>query len=164
MYTGTATGLDILGNDQMVPYKWDDWIKLPDDTNAKCVSTINGRIKIPTVIILCNFNRVPMKIPKFTMKGIWTRDGGICQYTGKKLSNNEGNIDHILPKSRGGKTTWTNCVLSHKSVNAKKANRTPEEAGLQLIKPPSVPRQLPITFYIRNNYNIPEWDLFLTYA
>jgi 5-methylcytosine-specific restriction endonuclease McrA len=98
------------------------------------------------------------------MRGIWLRDGGVCQYTGKKLSTSEGNIDHIVPKSRGGKTSWTNCVLSHRTVNAKKGNRTPEEAGLKLIKQPSVPKQLPITFYIKNSYNIPEWDLFLNYA
>ena len=164
MYTDTATGLDIIGEDHMVPYKWSDWIKLPYDENANYVKTINGEIKIPTIVVLCKFNKVPMKRPKFTLKGVWMRDNGICQYTGKKLSNNEGNIDHVIPKSRGGKTDWSNCVLAHKKVNADKANRTPEEAGLKLIKPPSVPRELPITLYIRNKYNIPEWEPFLNFA
>jgi hypothetical protein len=164
MYTDAATGLDILGEDQMIPYRWNDWIKLPNDIESEYVKTINGDIKIPKVIVLCKFDKVPMKRPKFSLTGVWNRDGGICQYTGKKLSKNEGNVDHIMPRSRGGKTDWTNCVLAHKDVNAKKANRTPEEAGLKLIKNPSIPKQLPTTFYIKNKHNIPEWNLFLQYS
>lgn len=161
MYADSATGLDILGEEHMIPYKWDDWTKLPYDQSADYIRTVNGEIKIPKVIVLCKFDRVPMKRPKFTLKGVWLRDNGICQYTGKKLSNNEGNIDHIIPKSRGGKTDWSNCVLAHKKINAEKANRTPEEAGLKLLKKPSVPREVPISYYIRNKYDIPEWKPFL---
>lgn len=162
MYTDSATGLDILGEDQMIPLKWKDWINLPHDVESEYVKTINGDIKIPKVIVLCKFNKVPMKRPKFSLSGIWVRDGGICQYTGKKLSKNEGNVDHVIPRSRGGKTDWSNCVLTHKEINAQKANRTPEEAGLKLIKPPSIPRHMPTTFYIKNKHNIKEWNLFLS--
>jgi 5-methylcytosine-specific restriction endonuclease McrA len=161
MYTDTATGLDILGEDQMIPYKWKDWIKLPNDLESEYVKTINGDIKIPKIIVLCKFNKVPMKRPKFSLTGVWNRDNGICQYTGKKLSKNEGNVDHIMPRSRGGKTDWSNCVLAHKEINAQKANRTPEEAGLKLIKPPTIPRHMPTTFYIKNKHNIKEWEIFL---
>jgi 5-methylcytosine-specific restriction endonuclease McrA len=161
MYTDTATGLDILGEDHMIPYRWKDWINLPNDPDSDYVSTVNGDIKIPKIIVLCKFNKVPMKRPKFSLTGVWNRDNGVCQYTGKKLSKNEGNVDHIIPRSRGGKTDWTNCVLAHKEVNAQKANRTPEEAGLKLIKPPAIPRHMPTTFYIKNKHNIKEWDLFL---
>jgi 5-methylcytosine-specific restriction endonuclease McrA len=161
MYADNATGLDILGQDQMIPYRWNDWINLPYDHESDYISTINGGIKIPKVIVLCHFDKVPLKRPKFSLGGVWNRDNGICQYTGKKLSKNEGNVDHIIPRSRGGKTNWDNCVLSHKEINAKKANRTPEEAGLKLIKKPVVPRHLPTTFYIKNKHNIPEWDMFL---
>lgn len=164
MYTDAATGLDILGEDQMIPYKWKDWINLPHDVESDYVKTINGDIKIPKVIVLCKFNKVPMKRPKFSLSGVWIRDGGICQYTGKKLSKNEGNVDHVIPRSRGGKTDWSNCVLTHKEINAQKANRTPEEAGLKLIKPPTVPRHMPTTFYIKNKHNIPEWELFLNFT
>jgi hypothetical protein len=73
------------------------------------------------------------------------------------------NIDHIIPRSRGGSTTGENCVIAHKSVNSEKANRTPEEAGLKLIHQPHIPREIPSTYYIINKYNIKEWDLFLTH-
>jgi 5-methylcytosine-specific restriction endonuclease McrA len=161
MYAGTATGLDIVGEDHMVPYRWNDWVDLPQDETSDYISTINSKIKIPKVIVLCHYDKVPIKRPKFSINGIWIRDNGMCQYTGKKLSKNEGNIDHVIPKSRGGKTDWSNCVLSHKEINARKANRTPEEAGIRLIKKPDMPKLLPITFYIKNTYKIKEWELFL---
>ena len=111
--------------------------------------------------MLCNYDKVPRKRPKFSAKAIWERDQGTCQYTGKKLSPQQANIDHVIPKSRGGRTNWKNCVLTHKEVNSIKANRTPEEAGLKLIRNPQDPKDLPSTFYIRNKHNVREWDLFL---
>jgi 5-methylcytosine-specific restriction endonuclease McrA len=161
MYTDNATGLDILGKDHMIPYRWKDWVNLPFDSECDYIKTINGGIKIPKIIVLCKFDKVPIKRPKFSSTGIWNRDDGICQYTGRKLSKNEGNVDHVIPKSRGGRSNWDNCVLSHKDINAKKANRTPEEAGLKLLKKPTTPKHLPISFYIKNKHNIPEWDMFL---
>lgn len=161
MYTDNATGLDILGKDHMIPYRWKDWVKLPFDSECDYIKTINGGVKIPKIIVLCKFDKVPIKRPKFSLTGVWDRDNGVCQYTGRKLSKNEGNVDHIIPKSRGGRSNWDNCVLSHKDINARKANRTPEEAGLKLLKKPTIPKQLPTTFYIKNKHNIPEWDIFL---
>jgi 5-methylcytosine-specific restriction endonuclease McrA len=161
MFSDDATGLQILGLDNMVPLKWNDWVKLPHNDSEEYVHTIRGDIRIPKIIILSNYDKVPKKRPKFTSKNLWQRDEGICQYTGRKLKPNEGNIDHVLPKSRGGRSTWTNCVLSHKDVNAQKGNRTPSEAGLRLIRQPKEPQSLPTTFYIANQFNIKEWDAFL---
>lgn len=161
MYAETATGLDVVGEDNMTPYRWEDWINLPYDESSDYISTVNQKIKIPKIVVLCHYDKVPMKRPKFSINGIWVRDNGICQYTGKKLSKQDGNIDHVIPKSRGGKTDWTNCVLAHKDINAKKADKTPEEAGYKLLKKPDVPKHLPVTFYIRNTHKIKEWETFL---
>jgi len=163
MYSGNATGLNIIGNDEMTPTKWVDWINLPFDVNSKYVKTVRGEIKAPKVIVLARYNQVPKRRPTFTSKNIWSRDRGICQYTGQKLAPEEANIDHVVPKSRGGMTTWNNCVLTHKEVNSYKGNRTPDEAGLKLLKQPTEPKYLPVTFFIRNRFNIPEWDIFLKY-
>ena len=161
MYTDDATGLQVLGPDNMSPLKWNDWTSLPYNENEEYVYTVRGKIRIPKIVILSNFDKVPKKRPKFTAKNLWQRDEGICQYTGKKLTPNEGNIDHVLPKSRGGRSTWTNCVLSHKDVNARKGNKTPIEAGLRLLRQPKEPQSLPTTFYLENKFNIKEWDSFL---
>ena len=161
MYSDVATGLDIRGQDYMVPLKWADWVKLPINEDDHFINTVRGRIKLPKVIVLCNFDRVPKKRPRFSSKNIWLRDGGTCQYTGKKLKPGEGNIDHVVPKSHGGITDWSNCVLAHKEINAKKAGRTPEQAGLKLLRQPTTPKELPVTFYLKNKHKIKEWDIFL---
>jgi 5-methylcytosine-specific restriction endonuclease McrA len=161
MYADTATGLYVKENEFMNPMKWQEWINLPYDENYSYIKTIGCEIKIPKVIILSHYNKVPKKRPKFTKKNIWLRDGGVCQYTGKKLSQNEGNIDHVLPKSRGGVTSWTNCVLTHHKVNAMKADMTPDEAGLKLLKQPIAPKDVPTSVYIKNIHNIKEWNMFL---
>jgi 5-methylcytosine-specific restriction endonuclease McrA len=161
MATDAATALDIQGDDWMVPTKWDDWKQLPVREDDFSIGTAHGRIRVPTVIVLANFARVPMKRPKFNSRNLWARDGGRCQYTGRELRPGEGNIDHILPRSRGGDTTWENCVLAATDVNSRKANRTPQEAGLKLKRQPQIPREVPVTALLKNIHDIPDWEPFL---
>ena len=161
MYSGTATGLFIEDDGNMTPMKWEQWITMSKNESYCYINTIRGEIAIPKVIILSNYNKVPKKRPKFTKRNIWIRDGGVCQYTGKKLSPNEGNIDHIVPKSKGGHTSWTNCVLTHNKINAMKGDKTLDESGLKLLKNPNAPREVPTSFFIRNTHDIKEWDIFL---
>jgi 5-methylcytosine-specific restriction endonuclease McrA len=161
LMTDSATGLNIKGLDHMEPLRWKDWINLPVNEGDDFVQTVNKKIKIPKIIVLSKFDKVPKKRPRLSQKNIWARDNFTCQYTGKKLRPGEGNIDHIIPKSKGGLTTWANCVLACKKVNAIKADRTPSEAGLKLIKTPEPPKEMPATNYIYNRYKIKEWDVFL---
>jgi 5-methylcytosine-specific restriction endonuclease McrA len=166
MASDVATALDIEseGNGEithMVPTKWDQWQQLSIREGDASVGTACGRIRIPTVIVVSNFARVPKKRPKLNSRTLWHRDGGRCQYTGRRLDPGEGNIDHVLPRSRGGETSWENCVLSAREVNSQKADRTPKEAGLRLLKPPREPAELPVTALLRNTHGIPDWDPFL---
>jgi 5-methylcytosine-specific restriction endonuclease McrA len=161
LMTDVATGLDIRGTDYMLPLRWNDWLNLPIEDGDNYVQTVNAKIKIPKVIILSKYDKVPKKRPRFSQKNIWIRDNFTCQYTGKKLRPGEGNIDHVVPKSRGGETAWENCVLACRKVNAKKADSTPEEVGLKLLKLPEPPKELPVFHYITNKHNIKEWEIFL---
>jgi len=161
LMTDAATGLDIRGLDYMIPLRWKDWVQLPIEEDDDFVQTVNQKIKIPKVIILSRFDKVPRKRPRFSQKNIWIRDNYTCQYTGKKLKPGEGNIDHIIPRSKGGSTSWDNCVLACKKVNAKKADARPEEVGLSLLKKPEPPKELPVFHYITNRHNIKEWEIFL---
>ena len=145
----------------MIPVKWDDWRHLPVREDDFSIGTASGQIRVPTVLVLSRFNKVPLHRPKLCSKNIWLRDQGVCQYTGRSLLPNEGDIDHIIPQSRGGPTSWENCVLSARVVNNKKADRTPKEAGLRLLKRPSVPRTLPVTHFLRNCHDIDDWKPFL---
>ena len=162
MSTDVATGLDVEGTDSMVPVRWEDWLKLPVREGDLSAGTAGGRIRVPTVMVLSRFSRVPMVRPKFSLRNLWVRDGGRCQYTGRTLAAGEGNMDHVVPRSRGGATGWENCVLADRKVNTRKADRTPAEAGLKLLKPPAVPKTLPVTATLKNEHQIPEWELFLS--
>jgi len=102
-----------------------------------------------------------MSRPRFGARGIWERDGGVCQYTGRKLSPKEGNIDHVIPRSRGGKTSSDNCVLAHREVNSRTADRLPHEVGLRLRKPPVAPRVVPASAQIRNHHGVRDWQHYL---
>jgi 5-methylcytosine-specific restriction endonuclease McrA len=161
MATNAATALDIEGENQIRPVKWDEWVTLPIREQDNAVQTVRGPIRVPTVIVLANFAKVPKKRPKLCAKTIRERDGNRCQYTGKLLRPDEGSLDHILPRSRGGKDAWENLVWSCKLVNARKGNRLPHEAGLKLLSVPRAPKELPATALLRNSQGITDWKLFV---
>ncbi|HVU26318.1 MAG TPA: HNH endonuclease [Verrucomicrobiae bacterium] len=165
--TNAATALDIeLGEGDRAqalrPVTWDEWLALPVRDGDQFVQTVRGAVRVPTVIIAVNYARVPKKRPKLCARAIRERDGNRCQYTGRLLAPDEGSLDHVLPRSRGGANTWENLVWSDKAVNARKGNRLPHEAGLKLLNPPRAPRGLPATALIRNAHGIAEWKLFLS--
>ena len=155
MATGVATALDIEGHEAMTPTIWDDWQALPVRDTDNPIGTVHGPVRVPTIIVLARYNRVPLKRPKFNPRAIRDRDGGRCQYTGHPLSIDEGNIDYVMPRSRGGLTSWENCVLAAKDVNTRKAERTPKEAGLLRRSAPTEPRMVPMTALLRNTHQIP---------
>jgi 5-methylcytosine-specific restriction endonuclease McrA len=161
MATNVATALEIDGENRIRPVTWDEWIMLPIRDGDNAVHTVRGAIRVPTVIVALNFAKVPKKRPKLCAKTIRERDGDRCQYTGKLLRPDEGSLDHVLPRSRGGKEEWENLVWSDKTVNARKGNRLPHEAGLKLLNVPRAPKELPVTVLIRNAHGIPEWKLFV---
>jgi len=102
MATGAATALEIEGEEYIRPVTWAEWITLPVREQDQAVRTARGAIRVPTVIVALNFARVPKKRPKLCAKNIRERDGNRCQYTGRELHPDEGSLDHVLPRSRGG--------------------------------------------------------------
>ena len=99
-------------------------------------------MQMPAVIRLFDFV-APMKQIKFfesfTRQNVFERDGGKCMYCGEPVSRNKFTFDHVIPKSRSGKTNWSNIVCCCLKCNSKKDNRTPEEAGMKLIRKPYAP-------------------------
>jgi 5-methylcytosine-specific restriction endonuclease McrA len=161
MATNVATGLEFEGEDHIRPVSWDEWITLPIRPQDTAVHTVRGAIRVPTVIVAVNYAKVPKKRLKLCAKTIRERDGNRCQYTGKLLKADEGSLDHVLPRSRGGKDTWENLVWSSKEINTRKADRLPHEAGLKLLSVPKAPKERPVSAMIRNAHEIPEWKLFV---
>jgi len=79
--TGAATALDVQAEDYITPVRWDDWLKLPVREHDNAVNTPRGPVRVPTVIVAANHAKVPLRRPRFGARGIWERDGGVCQYT-----------------------------------------------------------------------------------
>jgi 5-methylcytosine-specific restriction endonuclease McrA len=161
MATNVATALEIEGENHIRPVIWDEWITLAIRPQDNSVRTARGLIRVPTVIVAVNYARVPRKRPKLCARGIRERDGNRCQYTGRILQPEEGSMDHVVPRSRGGKNSWENLVWASKEVNARKGNRLPHETGLKLLAKPRTPKDLPATAAIRNAHSVAEWRLFL---
>jgi 5-methylcytosine-specific restriction endonuclease McrA len=98
----------------------------------------------------------------FCRRNVFKRDHSTCQYCGVRPGNQELTIDHVIPRSLGGQTTWENCVLSCVACNARKANRTPERAGMKLRRTPFRPAWKP--FYHTSTVRIASWSRFLSEA
>lgn len=147
----------------MTPVQWDDWVKLPVRDFDLSINTIRGPIRIPSIVVSQRFAKTIMKEPKLTKGNIRARDNDTCQYTGRKLNPNAGNVDHVIPISRGGKNTWENMVWCDKMLNFTKADKTPEEAGLKLIRKPFKPKPLPMSAVQRaiKGYSHPDWKVIM---
>src|SRR5881409_857081 len=159
--TAVATALDIDADDHIRPVTWEEWLSLPIRAQDRAVLAVRGPVRVPTVIVAVNFAKVPKKRPKLSARSIRERDRNRCQYTGALLRPDEGSLDHVVPRSRGGRDTWENLVWASKRVNTKKADRLPHEAGLKLLHEPRAPKELPVTAHLRNAHGIAEWKLFL---
>lgn len=121
------------------PCDWDKWVKMPVDGDQYYITTTRDPVRVPEVIVLCHYDKMHDRTVRLTKRNIFLRDGSVCQYTGKRVKSSNADIDHIIPRSRGGKNSWDNMVVCSKEINRKKGDRTPSEAGLKLIKKPSKP-------------------------
>jgi 5-methylcytosine-specific restriction endonuclease McrA len=146
----------------MNPVDWEEWITLPVRSWDLYLRSAKMKIRVPTVTIAKKFDKMPIKRFKGnpSKEAIYLRDGKKCQYTGKQLMYHEATLDHVVPKSRGGRDVWTNLVLSSKDINFKKGNSLNSEVGLKLLKQPTVPLPMPIASLIRDAKR-PEWTPFL---
>lgn len=144
MAAGAATGLDITGEDSIRPVTWEEWITLPIREGDGVIHTSKLQIRVPTVIASVVYAGFPKKRPKFNLRGVAQRDGNRCQYSGRLLSRAEMSIDHVIPRSRGGRDHWTNGVLADKAINQRKGNQFNHEAGLKLLRVPVEPPVTPV--------------------
>ena len=125
-------------------FSFPQWCDFSDQYDGdEVVNTISLRIRIPRVILLLFFDRLPNKEVKFTRHNVFERDKNTCQYCGHKFDRKDLNIDHVVPRHRGGLTTWTNVVCSCVDCNRRKGSRSPEEARMHLIRKPKKPRWRP---------------------
>lgn len=146
----------------MTPVSWATWMSLPIRSWDLTINSPNRVIRVPTVLISINYNKMPVKHfkGKPSKDAIFTRDNGVCQYTGKKIDRQHATVDHVIPKSKGGEDSWTNLVLCSKEINIKKGNKLNSEVGLKLLNNPVAPQPVPVYALIKEAKHR-DWKHFL---
>jgi len=131
----------------------DDWVR-----------TVSLEIQVPRIVRLLFYGRLPDRGVKLNRRNIFARDAGRCQYCGGKFASSELTLDHVIPRSRGGKAAWDNLVCCCADCNSRKGGRTPKEANMKLIRKPYKPRRSPaVTLRLRNE-KYRSWKQFLDNA
>ena len=125
-------------------YTWEQWIELPARAGMPRIRTASSHLRVPEVVALTHYDRMPLSAVTFSRRNVAKRDHHTCQYCGAQPGAVELTIDHVVPRSQGGQSCWTNCVAACVTCNARKADRTPEEAGMRLRKIPVRPEWKPI--------------------
>jgi len=148
--------------EQFQTYTWEDWARIRPKSGEDFIQGIRDNFRIPEVILLNGYDRVIRgRGPKFSRREIYRRDKYICQYCAKPVGS-EGSIDHVVPRSQGGETSWENCVLSCLKCNLRKDNRTPKQAHMKLLSKPVKPKIIP---FKTDHREFPKsWEAFLSEA
>jgi 5-methylcytosine-specific restriction endonuclease McrA len=147
-------------DDQYRTFDFESWADLAAEEDS--IGLVNRAIRVPRVIILLAYDRLPRRYVRFSRFNIYARDQNRCQYCGRQFSRSELNLDHVVPRSRGGTSTWENVVCSCHRCNRLKGGHTPSEARMRLIRPPRRPQWTPFmteTFSLRR---YKEWMPFLS--
>jgi 5-methylcytosine-specific restriction endonuclease McrA len=161
MFEGKAKAIVV---DDYSQYDFDSWAELKVVKDNPYIVTARSEIKIPEVILLKKYGKMPERKVVCSRANIFRRDKYTCQYCGKQATGEELTIDHVLPRSRGGTTEWTNCVVACIGCNRKKANKLPSEVGMKLRNKPFKPNWSP-RLVLQKVKNTPEaWEKFVSDA
>ena len=158
LYGGSAAALDETGD----AHAWGTWQTLPVRAHDDGIPLVSGQLRVPRVLHLVRYDRTPGLTVRLTRRNLMLRDQHQCQYCGKRPSLRDLNVDHVHPRSRGGADSWENLVVSCRLCNLKKGRRTPDEAGMKLLRSPQRPRwstSAQILLNLREPYQ--EWQPFL---
>jgi len=160
MFRGSAVAVC---TDTYETFDIDQWIdrsctrELP---NSEVIRTVNLRIEKPEIILLRTYGGIPCGEINFNRNNLFARDKNKCQYCDKKFLSSKLTVDHVYPRSKGGITSFENCVASCHTCNNRKAGRTLRESGMKLIKRPTKPRWNPIMGFLPREYP-DSWNTFL---
>ncbi len=148
-------------NEEYRTFDFDEWCSISGDSVEEAVGTSRGRIRVPRVIVLSHFDRVPKRHVRFSRANVLSRDDYTCQYCGERRTKSDLNLDHVIPRALGGRSSWENVVASCVDCNRRKGGRTPVQAGLHLRRRPTRPRWTPLSHMAPASLRHSEWRPFL---
>ena len=153
------------GRNNFLTHDFESWRSFSTrEPEEEMVHTISFKIRVPRVIVLMLFDRMPRKEVKFTRHNIFERDKNTCQYCGGVFDKRDLNLDHVIPRDKGGATTWENIVCSCITCNTRKGNRLAHQVGMQLIKKPVRPKWRPFVHITFDSKLHDSWRHFLDFA
>ncbi|MBS1257532.1 MAG: hypothetical protein MAG551_00576 [Candidatus Scalindua arabica] len=162
-----------IDNGQYNSYDFSSWVdvsafkaefELPDEDQYESIRTFSIEIRVPKIIRLVVYDKLPKTRVKFNRKNIFARDKNICQYCGKRFPTSELSLDHVVPRTQGGISTWKNIVCACTDCNKHKGGRRPLEAGMKLIRKPVQPKHCPIIQLKLGSNKYQSWKQFLDNA
>ena len=157
LYQGIAKAVD----HQYRTFDFNSWSDLSSALHDDTISLVDRVIRVPRVILLIGYDRVPKRQVRFSRFNVFARDNNTCQYCGEKLPRSELNLDHVVPRSQGGLSTWENMVCSCFTCNRVKGGRIPEEARMRLIRKPFRPEWTPFMLETFSFKRYHEWRPYL---
>lgn len=125
------------------------------------IRSVSRCLRVPEIIVLSLFDRLPKKQVKFTRENIYRRDGYTCQYCTQSFDPQQLNLDHVIPRDKGGRSTWENVVCSCIPCNTRKANKLPEQANMYPKRPPKAPSWRPLFSNTQRPLACDSWGHFL---
>jgi 5-methylcytosine-specific restriction endonuclease McrA len=143
-------------------FDFEEWIAVSVRvTEAPVIGTARGPVLLPRVIALTAYDRIPRRHVRYSRVNVFTRDRYTCQYCGARPPRSQLNLDHVVPRALGGKTTWENVVCSCVDCNRRKGGRTPQQARFRLLRRPGRPRWTPLVNLAVSHPRHEEWRPFL---
>ena len=141
-------------------HTFESWAELESD-GAPCIRSVHSSIRVPEIIVLTQYDRIPRKEVPFTRRNLYRRDDHRCQYCGQRKAGDALSIDHVIPRSKGGSTSWENCVLACVKCNIRKGDHLPWEHDMKPMRPPRRPEWSPC-LGIRRVKRKPSWKRFVS--
>jgi len=157
LYQGVARAID----EQYQTFDFESWRELGAVRDGEHVGTPGGPLRVPRVVVLVAFDRIPRRHVRFSRLNIFGRDDFTCQYCGRRPTRADLNLDHVIPRALGGRSTWDNVVCSCLACNRRKGGRTPRQAGMKLRRRPVKPRWTPLANLVSSSVRYKEWRPFL---
>ena len=145
--------------DEFRLYDWAEWSELEPSSGRACVRSAHCSLRAPEVICLARYDRLPGAAVTFSRRNVAKRDHHACQYCGAQPGAASITIDHVMPRSQGGASSWTNCVAACVRCNTLKADRTPDQAAMKLRRRPVRPEWKPL--YAAQCAGPENWARFL---
>lgn len=158
LYQGIAHAVDA----EYRTFDFESWAALSASVNDETIGLVSRAIRVPRVLLLLAYDRVPHRQVRFSRFNIYSRDDNQCQYCGRRLPRSELNLDHVVPRSLGGLSRWDNVVCSCHDCNRRKGCRTPAQASMRLLRPPRRPEWTPFMLRTFSLRRYKEWGPFLS--